>query len=75
MTQIYHVRAAEVVQMCKVAYQEVRMGTKLPSLEQRSKQRVDQDRLIAELRARPAKTDNADRRRFEASRKNVRKGR
>lgn len=60
------------------------MGTKLPSLEQRSKQRVDQDRLIAELRARrltntkqhgPAKVDNFDRRRFEASRKNVRKGR
>ena len=57
--------------------------TKPPSLEQRSKQRVDQDRLIAELRARrlntkqhrPAKVDNADRRRFEASRKNVRKGR
>jgi hypothetical protein len=58
------------------------MGTKLPSLEQRSKQRVDQDRLMAELRARrlntkqhrPAKVDKVDRR-FEASQKNVRRGR
>ena len=57
------------------------MVTKLPSLAQRSKQRIEQDRLIEELRARhgdtkhrPAKIDKVDRR-FEASRKHVRRGR
>ena len=53
--------------------------TKLPSLSQRSKQ-LEEDRAIARQRARRVDTKRRSakveaNRRFEASRKNVRKGR